>query len=91
MLNYVFIETDDNIAQFKKIKELLVYLISMGISHIDIVKYSLVMIINNKNIESDKKREIISMCSKTSIELLNQDRKIFSLEHLFINISILFK
>jgi hypothetical protein len=91
MLNYVFLETDDNIAQFKKIKELLVYLISMGISHVDIVKYSLIMIINNKNIESDKKKEVISMCSKTSIELSKQDRKIFSLEHLFINIAILFK
>jgi hypothetical protein len=91
MLNYVFIETDDNIAQFKKIKELLIYLISMGISHVDIVKHSLMMIINNKNIESEKQREIISMCSKTSIELSKQDRKIFSLEHLFINIAILFK
>ena len=62
----------------------------MGISHNDIVKYSLSMIIKNKNIDSNKKREIISMCSQASIELSTQDRKIFSLENLFINISILF-
>jgi hypothetical protein len=90
MLNYVFLDSKDNISKFKKIKELIVALISMGISHNDIVKYSLSMIIKNKNIDSNKKREIISMCSQASIELSTQDRKIFSLENLFINISILF-
>ena len=90
MLNYVFLETDDNIAQFKKIKELLVALISMGISYVDIVKHSLIMIINNNNIEHDKKKEVISMCSHASIELSKQDRKIFCLENLFINIAIIF-
>jgi hypothetical protein len=90
MLNYVFLDSNDTTTKFKKIKELLVALISMGISHIDIVKYSLTMIINNKNINSDKKKDIISLCSNSSIELSMHDRKIFSLENLFINISILF-
>ena len=48
------------------------------------------MILSNPNIEHEKTK-IIEMCGETSKELTNYDRKIFSLENLFINISILCK
>lgn len=92
MLNYVFIDNSKDILKdFSKIKEMLISLVSMGISHLEIVKTSLSMILNNPNIENEKKTKIIEMSGKTSIELTNYDRKIFSLENLFINISILCK
>jgi len=92
MLNYVFIDNcDDPLKEFAKIKEILIALVSMGISHLEIVKISLSMILSNPNIEYDKKSRIIELCGETSIELANYDRKIFSLEKLFINISILCK
>ena len=92
MLNYVFIDNSkDLLKDFSKIKDMLIALVSMGISHLEIVKFSLSMILNNPNIEHEKKSKIIEMCGETSKELANYDRKIFSLEKHFINISILCK
>jgi hypothetical protein len=92
MLNYVFIDNSkDPLKEFAKIKEMLIALVSMGIPHIEIVKISLSMILSNPNIEHEKKHKIIEMCGETSKELANYDRKIFALEKLFINISILCK
>ena len=92
MLNYVFIDNSkDPLKEFAKIKEMLIALVSMGIPHIEILKISLSMILSNPNIEHNKKSKIIGMCGETSRELAKYDRKIFAIEHLFINISILCK
>jgi len=92
MLNYVFIDNcKDQLQDFAKIKELLIALVSMGISHLEIVTYSLEMMLKNPTLENEKKNKIINLCSETSLELARHDRKIFALEHLFFNISILCK
>ena len=52
MLNNVFIDNSkDPLKDFAKIKDMLISLVSMGISHLEIVKMSLFMILNNPNIE----------------------------------------
>ena len=64
MLNYVFIDNcKDQLQDFAKIKELLIALVSMGISHLEIVTYSLEMMLKNPTLENKKKNKIINLCS----------------------------
>lgn len=96
LLNYILCDT----SKIKSTKELdifeqmynkIILLCGCGINNIDIIKYSIKMLLQNKIIDNNKKREILKLSNEFSLNILNVEREIFPLKTFFYKLMILFK
>ena len=96
LLNYILCDTtkmsaNKELNTFEQIYNKIILLYGCGVDNLEIIKYSVKMLLSNKIIDNDKKSEIVNLSNNFNLDYINVERDIFPLKTFFFSLMILFK
>ena len=89
IVKYIFVK-ENNLNNFEIIRKKITNGLSIGLTEEDILKTSIKLIFNNKNIKPHIKQFASNEAAKYNLKMKSMDRIIFALESVFFNIHIHF-